>query len=1043
MAEPWGRRGAAATILRVMSAPESNVPPSTSSPTGGKALPNQYVPAEHEGVVRARWEASGAFAADPSRVLRGEAKPYCVVIPPPNVTDRLHLGHALNNTLQDVLIRSKRMQGYETLWMVGTDHAGIATQAVVERRLAKEQNKRRIDYSRTEFVGLVQAWKDEYEQVITNQLKMMGCSCDWGRQRFTMDEQCAGAVYEAFFKLFSDGLIYRGKRLVNWDPVLQTAVADDECYDEEIDGTFSYLRYPLVHAAKTDAAIATGGSGFVDPMPVTWGELARRGYPGASEHDSEQQAYVTVATTRPETYLGDTAVALNPHDTRAAALRGLYVELPLVGRIIPIVEDSYVVLPRAMAEALGREEDAKDPKAGMATGFLKVTPAHDFNDYEIGQRHNLAKINVLSPEGRISDKHGWTDVGDARHLVGLKRDEARKKVVKEFESRGLLEAVKPYRHSVPHSDRSKAIIEPYLSDQWYVKVTDPRLATAANEVLVEGQGTERKRGKGLTFHPPRYATTYRLWHENIRDWCISRQLWWGHQVPVWSGPVAQLKGIKDQLGSSGAAVQISGERVFVCLRTPGDAKLVQLLESAGFVRDEDVLDTWFSSALWPLSTMGWPEQTELLRAFNPTSTLCTAREIITLWVSRMVMFNRYLFGEGQGRGPSPFDDVVIHPIVQDGEGRKMSKSLGNGIDPLDIIASHGSDAMRFTLAQMTTQTQDVRLPVAKDHTGRNTSPKFDLGKRLCSKLWSATVGLALRKLPKKIDETAVKRPMVKASELGLVDKWMLSRLTEATRHVDHAITNFDYSAYATAVYDLIWRDFCDWYLEAIKPTIEHDAKQQAVLAASLQVIMRLSHPLMPYITEVLFEALQQVDAASIEGVSFTGPDRGHQLCTAAWPLLDERLLDEASVKRFEELREVVGVIRESRAAHNVSPKRKINLHAPAEVEKLLASEFAWLSQITIAGLSQVTSAAPATAHVAIRLLGHDAQLSDLAEAIDANAEADRKAKRIAELSKQKSVIEGRLNSPGYAQRAPAKLVEESKLQLKQIEEELAGLVSHG
>ncbi|MBY0309313.1 MAG: class I tRNA ligase family protein, partial [Phycisphaerales bacterium] len=386
-----------------------------------------FIPSEHEERIRARWQAAKAFHADPDRVLRGEAAPFCILIPPPNVTAALHLGHALNNTLQDILARNARMRSFETLWMPGTDHAGIATQAVVEKRVQKEEGKRRKDFSRHEFIARIQAFKDEYEAVITNQLKLMGCSCDWDRQRFTMDEQCARAVYEAFFRLFKDGLIYRGKRLVNWDPALQTAVADDECYDQEVDGAFYYLRYPLVHAGTSDAAITTGGGGGenLDPVPVTWGELARRGYPGATDHDADAEAWVTVATTRPETYLADTAVAVNPHDTRAKALRGLYIELPLVGRVIPIVEDSYVVLPKAMAQHLGRDEDANDPKAGMATGFLKVTPGHDANDYEIGHRHGLPVVNMMSPDGRVSNQNDWDGCEILHALLGKKMAEAR------------------------------------------------------------------------------------------------------------------------------------------------------------------------------------------------------------------------------------------------------------------------------------------------------------------------------------------------------------------------------------------------------------------------------------------------------------------------------------------------------------------------------------------------------------------------------------------------------------------------------------------
>ena len=499
-------------------------------PPQGEGLPKQYSPADHERRIWDLWEGAGAFHADPGRVLSGEKKPYAILIPPPNVTARLHLGHALNNTLQDVLIRAHRMMGFETLWMPGTDHAGIATQTVVDKRLQEEgkpsiRDLKRAEGGRETFIEHVQAFKDEYEAVITDQLKRMGCSCDWKRRRFTMDDVCAGAVREGFFRLFREGLIYRGKRLVNWDPVTQTALSDDEVEMKEVGGSFWYLRYPLVHKAD-------GG----DHRPVTWGELATRGYPGAEAQSDDDPAWVTVATTRPETYLGDTGVAVNPRDPRAGSLRGLHAQLPIVGRVIPIVEDDYVVLP---------DPDSADPKAKYATGFLKVTPAHDPNDWEIGRRHELDVINVMAPDATISDQHGWDREarGEGGHVfVGKSREEARELVVREFQAHTvgpahLLEATKPYAHSVGHSYRSHVAIEPYLSDQWYVKVTDDGLVGEAQRALSPEQrttetykkaqrhgGTEAQRdGDGsLRFTPERYAKAYEAWHDGLRDWCISR-----------------------------------------------------------------------------------------------------------------------------------------------------------------------------------------------------------------------------------------------------------------------------------------------------------------------------------------------------------------------------------------------------------------------------------------------------------------------------------------------------------------------------------------
>ncbi len=1266
----------------------SDQAPNPASPGRASDLPKTYKPTEHEDRIRAHWESTGAFHADPSRVLNGEAEPYAIVIPPPNVTAALHLGHALNNTLQDVLVRAHRMKGFETLWMPGTDHAGIATQSVVEKRVLKEEGRRRADFKgeegRREFVGKIQAFKDEYEKVITDQLKRMGCSCDWERQRFTMDEVCAAAVREAFFQLFKDGLIYRGKRLVNWDPASQTALSDDEVEMEEVDGHFFYLRYPLVHkpANATDPR---------DAEEVTWDELASRGYPGAEKQDGDENAWVTVATTRPETYLGDTAVAINPRDPRAAALRGLYVQLPLVGRVIPIVEDDYVVMPAADPDAEG-----VDAKAKYATGFLKVTPAHDPNDYEIGRRHNLPVINVMAPDASISDAHGWTDVGDARGFVGLSREEARKKVVAAFKERGLLEAQKPYRHSVGHSYRSHAAIEPYLSDQWYVKVTDPKLAGAALDAMVHEQrgnkanggsslgGTalqsggsaidsfksrplapagfvgmdpyppfepspnglirslrnlphvelkgatyfvtwrlmtgalsaqertavlesmrhgegeafdlfaacvmpdhvhaiirplqtigvgewvsgvkkftarrinesrrtnghlwqderfdhivrdrgwlgdfveyilrnpvedgicarpsdyawtylsasileciwkqkdqrhtalesgatkDRDTGDGsLKFYPERYAKTYETWHENIRDWCISRQLWWGHRIPIWWSPTDELTSDQKNLFADNRVdVRHYNGRPCVCIRNDGDSEVIKHYENLGWTQDPDVLDTWFSSALWPMSTMGWPDAQaaakatgiadfpQMLDAFNPTSVLCTAREIITLWVSRMVMFNRYLRPEGtkaqrhegtkkerpeggKGKGPVPFRDVFIHSVIQDGEGRKMSKSLGNGVDPLDIIESHGSDAMRFTLVQMTTSTQDVRMPVERDPTtGKNTSPKFDQGRNFCNKLWHAArfAVSILEKDGSEANHTALESGATKGSatkdinpgERSLIDRWMLSRVAATVADVDQSLASYQYAPYATAMYDLLWRDFCDWYLEAIKPTVASSASQRAVLRATLDAILRMLHPIAPYITEAIHERVRSLPpTAAIAGLDLAGDAKdaarrasakwSGMLCREMWPKADASLRDSHAEATFERLRQLVTACREVRSQHQVAPKRRVTLHVDAALAKEIAAAGGLVE--TLAGLAEVAAAKPAGAAVTFSFDSKECFLSDLADQVDAGAERERLAKQVADLDKSIAALEGRLGNPGYADRAPKHLVDQTRDQL--------------
>ena len=1222
-----------------------------STDPGRGAMPPKYQPADHEAGIRERWDAAGAFHADPARVLSGEALPYSILIPPPNVTAALHLGHALNNTLQDVLVRARRMMGFETLWMPGTDHAGIATQTVVDKRLAAEgkpaiADLRRAEGGRERFVGAAQAFKDEYEARITHQLKMMGCSCDWERQRFTMDQVCARAVREAFFRLFRDGLIYRGKRIVNWDPVTQTALADDEVEMEEVEGKFYYLRYPLVHEPQN-------ADDPLDAQEVSWSELAARGYPGAEGHPAEDVAWLTVATTRPETYLGDTGVAVNPRDPRAGSLRGLFVQLPIVGRIIPIVEDDYVVRPAAFTED---DDEPVDPKAKFATGFLKVTPAHDPNDFEIGVRHGLEQINVMAPDATISDAHGWdrTAKGEGGHVfVGKTREAARELVVKEFHARGLLEEIKPYTHSVGHSYRSHAAIEPYLSDQWYVKVTDERLRGSALRAMHAEQRTTKSfpprpghEGDGeLKFYPNRYAKTFEQWHEGLRDWCISRQLWWGHRIPVWSITSEDpgvfhivdmitdepLEEILDGTATTEAIQIISattGEvlrptlaefnhglgpiQIHVSLKSDAHATK---WEQNGWRRDPDVLDTWFSSALWPMSTMGWPGVPEapdaealcpdepgsvaavyvkqvgdwksfigvdgersgelierllslrdsdparplyyelfsaadmttplanpeeiqscpdlvcavgvraggviatqkfgemdigawlrshgfveggaslLLEAFNPTSVLCTAREIITLWVSRMVMFNRY-FMDGSERiggdgtptvvdGRLPFRDVFIHAMIQDGAGQKMSKSLGNGVDPLDIIKSHGSDALRFTLVKMTTQTQDVRMPVdlicphcektfePKMRTtpaghavaapvqecpackepmvtaygvsqgtavtearpmARNTSTKFDEARNFCNKLWNAS-RFALGILQAGDNNAA--RDATPGEMLSLPDRWILSRLAQTVGECEKALAGYQFSTYATSMYDFLWRDFCDWYLEAIKPTVAENPLQRAVLAHVLEATVRLLHPIMPFVTEAIWEHLREVETPTVDGLGL-GPSRlGGVLATAGWPRVDGEWKSEAAEAEFERVRGLVSAIREVRAQRQVPPKRRIRLHAPEEIIELVVLTEPVVS--TLAGLAGFTHDGPMGPSVPLRYGGIDLRLSELADAEDSEAERTRLTKAIADGEKQVLGRERRLMNPGYTDKAPAHLVEQTRDELGRLKEEVASL----
>jgi len=1040
-------------------------------------LPTSYVPHEWEPAVSLAWERSKAFHAAVTKAS-DQQPTFGVVIPPPNVTAALHLGHALNTTLQDVLIRYHRMCGFSTMWMPGTDHAGIATQTVVEKRMLK-QGASRLEMSRDAFVNTTQKWAEEYEQTILTQLKAMGASCDYERVRFTMDEMCAAAVRHAFFTLFRDGLIYRGKRLVNWDPVTQTALADDEVEMEDVDGHMWYLQYPL----------------------------------------ADRSGVVTVATTRPETMFGDTAVAVNPKDPRAAELRGKQVVLPIVGRIIPIVEDDYVVMPDPMG----------DGKAVMATGFLKVTPAHDPNDWDIGKRHDLPVVNVMAADASISDQYGWEDVSpEAQQFLGMSRGDARDAVVSWFRDNGLLADVRSYSHSVGHSYRSHVPIEPWLSDQWYVRASDDRLRGAALRSLLPEQAVDldpqfragASTGDGeLRFTPPRYAATFQKWHENLRDWCVSRQLWWGHQIPVWNRTITEASVddrwrpaidsaesgdsvVVDSEWSAAGAVhtlrRVTDEQLVESVCVPGQAtlwrlertdtsleedELVAALEAEGYERDPDVLDTWFSSALWPLSTMGWPfpedypETAGLLQTYNPTSVLSTAREIITLWVSRMVMFNRYFLN-----GQIPFRDVFVHAMVQDGHGQKMSKSLGNGVDPRDIIFSHGTDAMRFTLVQMTTDTQDVRLPVEVvcPYTGesftpefittssghvvaapeqsspsdrsnkmtsaygvasgaekpsqsaplaRNTSTKFDSGRNFVNKLFNA-VKFALHRL----EGVSVMGKVVDIDNALFADRYILARLHETVATCSTAIENYQFNVYADTLYDFVWREVCDVYLEAVKPTIDDDPTQQVVLGVVLDAVLRLMHPVCPFVTEALWPSVTASRIGSVDGVHLPACEL---LAVAEWPAIDGQLADADLVDRFARSFELITQIRSVRSQQTVSPKKLITVHAPQPVLDLIASADGLVQ--TLAGVDAVLllDSRPPQVSSSLAFEGSQVFLSGLAAEVDLDVERKRLSKVIADRNKQIAGFQGKLANDGYINGAPATLVQETREKLTAAEADLA------
>jgi len=1024
---------------------------SAAAETDSTGLAKSYRPADHEPRIRAQWRHAGCFHADPS----SSRSPYCIFIPPPNVTAALHLGHALNNSLQDTLARHARMRGMDVLWMPGTDHAGIATQTVVERRLALK-GKRRTDFTREAFVEQVQAWKDEYEATILGQLEELGASCDFSRTRFTMDPVCAAAVRAAFHRLFDEGLIERGRRLVNWDPATRTALADDEVEMRDVDGRMWYLRYPLEDGA----------------------------------------GHVTVATTRPETMLGDTAVAMNPRDPLAAGLRGKRVRLPIVGRVIPIVEDDYVVMP------VSRGGDPADAKASVATGFLKVTPAHDPNDWDIGRRHELAAINVMGPDGAISDRHGWSDVSaEARAFVGKSREEARKAIVAWFKANGLLEDEKAWRHAVGHSYRSGVPIEPWLSEQWFVKVTDDRMRGAALRAMEPAQfdGTSPAGGAtgdgGMRFYPARYAKTFQQWHENLRDWCISRQLWWGHRIPVWSreaqGEAAAIGGkaaanvvvaVDSAWAKQGASHKVRRREdgsieELVCLPVGVDA-MAKELDHAGFTQDPDVLDTWFSSALWPMGTLGWPDPKAfgmqgMLERYNPSAVLSTARDIITLWVSRMTMFNRHFLG-----GKVPFRHVFIHPVIQDGFGQRMSKSLGNGLDPRDVIHSHGADALRYTLLDMTTDTQDLRVPVemvdphsgetftpectrapsghqvaapvqrSPKHAGkamvssygaasglatpndsqplaRNTSSRFDLGRNLATKLWNAT-RFALSNAPAPAGS-------VDLSKRPALDRWIVSRVARAIHRADAALAEYRFSEYAAACYDVLWRDFCDWYLEAAKPTAKADPERQAVMLACLDAIVRLLHPAMPFVTEALWPALCTRRAGEVQGLSLA-PSK--MLATAAWPSAAPKLVDESVEAEFARMQALVDAIRNIRGERQVSPKRRIRLCASARAAALCRASDGLVE--ALAGLETVADGGVrGQGAMAFPFEGEECWLDGLVDQVDAGAERVRLEKVIADRRRAAQGYQGKLGNASYVAKAPPKVVEETRAMLAAAEADLA------
>jgi len=1051
-------------------------------------LPKQYDHAAAQDRWYTFWQERGYFHSEPDR----GRKPYTIVIPPPNVTGALHLGHALNNTLQDIVIRQKRMQGFATLWLPGTDHAGIATQAVVERRLLEEENTTRHDIGRQGLVRRIWQWKESYERRILDQLKQMGCSCDWQRTRFTLDSVCARAVRHTFFSLFKERLIYRGKRLVNWDTMLRTAVSDDEVFHETVSGHFWYFHYPVI-----------------DPQP---GEPAQ----------------VTIATTRPETMLGDTAVAVHGDPAgaldkveaelnarlRAAparekpdiqtqiddvrrrrktmlrellilrdmALDGRRVMLPLVNREIPLVADEWA-------------------KPELGTGCVKITPAHDANDYEVGLRQNLPMVNILNPDGTLSAAAG--------PYQGQTVMEAREHVVADLKKLGLLGEIEDREIDLAHSDRSKTPIEPFLTDQWFVKMD--RLSQIAMDAVSDGR---------VKIIPQRYAKGYHDWLGEKRDWPISRQLWWGHQIPIWTfetnnvpgrprevlakfdeffaaanitSEVCVQQGTRDEwyvcAGSEraekalDALEEVCDRRVYDTRKLPGQpysrgngvqkiykfpeavpvAHEINMLVSY-IAREPDVLDTWFSSALWPHSTLGWPEQTEDLKYFYPTSTLITSRDIITLWVARMVLAGLHNVGE------VPFREVYIHPKILDGYGEGMSKSKGNGVDPLDVMDKFGADSLRFGLAYLTTETQDIRMPVdfecphcgnligqtktnrvlprvkCKDcggefctqwaekpqdtalPKGAVVSDRFELARNFCNKLWNAS-RFALLNLegytPGKVAD----------EELLVEDRWILSRLCTITCQVTDYLDEYKYADAARTLYDFAWDEFCSFFVEMVKSRLQDESARpaaQRVLAHTLDALVRLLHPMIPFVTEEVWQLLGKV--APERGLADPQP-AAESIMIAPWPEADAARRDPQIEAQFAVFQNKLRIIRDTRSRNNLAPKTRVAVSNTCETTMVELMEpmkpyFESMANATIVAMGPDVEPPPLCATVPVA--PGDELHVHLGDAIDIQAELQKKEKENEKLDSLIAAKKKKLDNKDFLERAPRAVVQKERDSLGEL-----------
>ncbi len=919
-----------------------------------------YQPAAVEGRIYATWEAAGAFRA--GRPERAKAEPYCIVIPPPNVTGSLHMGHALNNTLQDILCRFERMRGRDVLWQPGTDHAGIATQAVVERQLMERQESSR-QIGREAFIKRVWEWKAESGGTIISQLKRLGASCDWSRERFTMDEGLSRAVMKVFVALFREGLIYKDKRLVNWDPKLKTAISDLEVQQVETKGHLWHIKYPVE---------------------------------GSDE-------FVVVATTRPETMLGDVAVAVHPDNERLKHLIGKYAILPLVGRHIPIIGDEYA-----------------DPEKG--SGAVKITPAHDFNDFEVGKRHGLPLINVLNAEGKLNLAANdaffkgvppSTELDSTVDLHGFDRFAARKKIVERLEAAGLIDKIEPTTHVVPHGDRSGAVLEPFLTDQWYVDAKT--LAAPAMQAV-----RERK----TVFVPVQWEATFFNWMENIQPWCVSRQIWWGHQLPAWYGPYEDSGRLTYEMGDGGknrffvaeseseAADQASKFYRKPIVVLPSSRELAnesvrrQTTDDNRTVfiwRDGDVLDTWFSSALWPFSTLGWPDQTPELRRFYPTSALVTGFDIIFFWVARMMMMGLHFMKE------APFRDVYIHRLVRDASGAKMSKSKGNVVDPLGVIDQYGADALRFTLARGAAQGHDIRLGSQDVENNRN----------FATKLWNAARFA-------EMNECFIVSDFNPASVKELINQWIISQLGDTLGKIELALSDYRFNDAANAIYHFVWDFYCDWYLELTKPIFvtpqPSDAAKRETRATVAYVrdqILKVLHPFMPFITEELW------------GVS-EGNRKEPMLALALWPTRQPHF--PVAHEELGWLIELVSAVRSVRTEMNVPAGALIQIEFvnPSDTTRRRAelwdSTFNRLARISGSVFSDKVR--PGSVQV---VAGGEIVALQLQGVIDLAAERARLAKEMAKCDADIARVDQKLGNPNFVARAPEEVVEEEKEKREEAE----------